>query len=96
MKYLLNKGAVLFHPELDRENDYITIICSPKDGAFHRVNQLGYWVLEFLDGHSKSSLEQVVESVALKIDVTPWQIEKKIKNFIAKMLSEEVILEKDE
>jgi len=96
MKYLLNEGVVLFHPVLDKENSYVTIVCSPNDGNFHRVNQLGYWTLKFLDEHPKSSLGQVVENVALKIHTPPWQIEKNIRNLIAKMMGEAVILEKNE
>ncbi|KKU37282.1 MAG: hypothetical protein UX52_C0030G0013 [Candidatus Amesbacteria bacterium GW2011_GWA1_46_35] len=93
MKYFLNERVVLFHPVLDEENGYLTIVRSPKNGSFHRVNQVGYWALEFLDRHPKSSLEQVVESTALKISSTSWLIEKRVKNFIAKMLNEQVILE---
>jgi hypothetical protein len=80
-KYFVNPLAVLFHPLLDKKNNYETIVFNPQTENIFKINRFGYDILKTIEAHPSISLDY-------------WQNEAKINKFIQQMVKENVVFEK--
>lgn len=92
--YSLDLRGVLFHPEIDRLNRYTMLVYNWKKGTYHKVNSFAYDILNGLEFKPGMVLEEISKNIALKQGKIPWQIEKKIADFLAKMIAENVVIAK--
>lgn len=80
-KYFINPLAVLFHPFLDKQNNYQTIVFNSQTGNILKINRFGYDILKTIEAHPGLSLDY-------------WQNRARIIEFIRQMVKENVILER--
>lgn len=80
-KYFVNPLAAIFHPILDKQNNYQTIVFNPQTENIFKINRFGYDILQTIETHAGLSLDY-------------WQNETKIAKFIERMVKENVVIEK--
>ncbi len=80
-KYFINPLAVIFHPVLDKENNYETIVFNPQTGDTFKINRFGYSVLKTIEDNPGLSLDY-------------WQDETRLAKFVDQMARENVVSER--
>lgn len=92
--YFINPLAILFHPELDKRNNYKTIARNPETEEVLKVNAFGYDILKTIEENPSFDVESISQVVAKKRNLAEWQIETKIAKFMQLMVGENIIFEK--
>lgn len=57
-KYALNQFAVIFLPEVDRLNQYQTIVCNWQTENIIKVNKVGYQVLKLIEDNKPINIDK--------------------------------------
>lgn len=94
-KFVVNLLAVLFVPEIDRANNYQTVVFNPQNERIIKINRFSYEILKTIDENEAISLEDLCSVVGKKRALSGWQVEAKVVNFLNQMLKENVIFEKE-
>lgn len=69
-KYFVNPLAVLFHPEIDKINNYRTIVYNPTTEEILKINNFSYMILKVIDqnpGLDSNSIVNLTSKNILKI-----------------------------
>lgn len=83
----------MFHRGLDELNKFQTVVCNWKTDTYHRVNSFGFWILKVINEHPDSTMNEIVNMISTLRKENVWQNEVKVKNFIEKMVRENVVVE---
>lgn len=90
--YSVNKLAVIFLPEIDRKNNFTTIVYSPETEHIIKINRFGYEILKVVDKTPGINLSQIVYLVSSNHKAPEWVINNKVFKFLDKMIKENVIV----
>ena len=82
--YYLHPYGVVFHPVLDKLNGFQTVVYNWKADVFHRVDSVGYELLQLIEKKPGITLKELMEGRGRQ----------EIKNFIEQMVNENIIIEK--
>ena len=93
-KYCINPLAVIFIPEIDKKNNFTTIVFNPETENILKVKQFGYEILETIDKNPRLNSSQITSIVSQKRQVSEWQNESKIVGFIERMVKENIVFER--
>ncbi|MBI4036634.1 hypothetical protein HY386_02030 [Candidatus Daviesbacteria bacterium] len=83
-KYWLNQYCVFFHPKLDQQNNFNTIVRNP-GGDFIKVNKSGYFILKAINDNPGISLEGVAKQIRATLDTSQMSL-KNIEQFVSSMM----------
>lgn len=89
--FRINPLAFLFLPEIDRENDYNTLACNPKNGELLKINPIGYFILRTINDLPLLKFDQLISQLK-QIPSTKSCSLKYMKNFLNNMLSNNIIV----
>lgn len=93
-KFFTNPLGIIFCPEIDRKNNFRTIVLNPLDEKIIKVNHFGYEILRVIDENPGLSLQDIIRLVSQKRGEADWQNGERINEFINQMVKENVIFEK--
>lgn len=88
-RYSINPHAVLFHQTLDAANEYRIYVYDEETDLVRRTNASGYWILRTLDELKIAD----VETIAAR--VTPPRSTQDVEKFLASLVRDHVVFEKD-
>ncbi len=90
-RFFINPYGVLFHPELDRNNSYKTIVCNWKTDKVLKINRFGYEILKIVNDNPGILCEDIYRLVVQKQGPIKRQ---KIDRFLSQMVQENTVFEK--
>lgn len=93
MRFVLNPQSVILLPAIDRQNRYITIVRNPISQRVFKINSFGYAILEIVDAHSPSTLEDIVGKITQKYKKATWDFTGKVGQFMQRMIDESIIVQ---
>lgn len=93
-RYLLNPLGVLFHPQIDQQNNYETIVFNPWEEKILRINRYGYDIIKTVDNNPGLGLDDLFAEVGQKHEVLEYLNKEKVFGFIQQMVKEHIIFEK--
>lgn len=85
-KYSVNPLAVLFHPEIDKINNYRTIVYDPTTEEILKINNFGHMILKTIDQNPDLDNNSIVKLTSENI--------LKINRFLETMESKNIVFAK--
>lgn len=83
--YFINPLAIIFLPQIDRKNNFITVACDWQKEEYIRINPTAYkvlWTIKNNPGKNLSNLALILRMSELKLSKFLEEMEK--KNIVSK------------
>lgn len=91
-RYKVNPLSILFHPEIDKKNNYETIVCNWETEKVLKINPFGYHIFKVIDENPEISLKDIYLMLSLKVNNSDIDANK-VVGFIQQMVKEAVLQE---
>lgn len=89
-KYRINVYGILFHPELDKFNDYETIACNWDNENIFKIDKNAYRILKIIDENPGIFLKEIVMRLNPMGAIGDYQ-QNKIQEFLDMMVKENIV-----